>query len=290
MVDAVTDVNREPTARFSDRVDDYIRYRPGYPVEVVRTLERELGIRADRTRIVDIGSGTGISADLFLREGYAVVGVEPNAAMRVAAESRLASPVGAASEHPEGWDFPGSSQPRFRSVEGSAESTTLPDACADLVIAAQAFHWFDVARARREMVRLLGKDGAVALMWNDRLVGENPFLQKYDEALRRWSIDYAQVNHQNLSDDDIGSFFGPLGCELRTFAQHQDFDWEGLLGRALSSSYVPLEGQPGHDELVAALRKLFDDHAKEGRVRFEYDTKLYFGRLSSLPRAPAEGT
>src|SRR5947207_51513 len=72
--DAVTNVNREPTARFSDRVNDYIRYRPGYPVEVVRTLEHELGIRADRTRVVDIGSGTGISADLFLREGYAVVG------------------------------------------------------------------------------------------------------------------------------------------------------------------------------------------------------------------------
>lgn len=263
----MTNVNREPTARFSDRVNDYIRYRPGYPVEVVRTLEHELGIRANRTRIVDIGSGTGISADLFLREGYAVVGVEPNEAMRTAAESVLAS------------------QPRFRSVKGSAESTTLPDACADLVIAAQAFHWFDVARSRREMVRLLGKDGAVALMWNDRQVGAKPFLQGYDEALRRWSIDYAEVNHQNLTDDDIGSFFGPRGCELRTFAQHQDFDWEGLLGRALSSSYVPLEGQPGHDELVAALSALFADHAKEGKVRFEYDTKLYFGRLSSDPRA-----
>jgi SAM-dependent methyltransferase len=257
----VKSATREPKARFSDRVEDYVRYRPGYPVEVVRTLERELGIVPRKTRIVDLGSGTGISAQLFLNEGYDVTGVEPNAAMRSAGESRLAS-----------W-------PRFRSIEGSAEATTLPDECADLVVAAQAFHWFNVSLARYEMLRILDRTGAVALMWNDRQVETKPFLRGYDEAVRKWSIDYAEVNHQNLSEADVTSFFGPAGCKIRTFAQYQDFDWEGLLGRALSSSYVPLRGQPGHDELVAALRSLFDDHAEGGKIRFEYDTKLYFGAL-----------
>jgi SAM-dependent methyltransferase len=258
----VTNADREPKARFSDRVDDYIRYRPGYPVEVVRTLERELGIVPRKTRVVDLGSGTGISAQLFLREGYDVIGVEPNLAMRHAAETLLAS-----------W-------PRFRSIEGSAEATTLPDGSADLVVAAQAFHWFDLPFARFEMLRILDRDGALALMWNDRQVETKPFLRGYDEAIRTWSIDYAKVNHQNLAEADIASFFGPAGCAIRTFAQYQEFDWDGLLGRALSSSYVPLRGQPGHDELVSALRQLFDTHAEEGKIRFEYDTKLYFGRFS----------
>jgi SAM-dependent methyltransferase len=257
----VTSSPREPKARFTDRVEDYIRYRPGYPVEVVRTLERELGIVPRKTRVVDVGSGTGISARLFLEEGYDVIGVEPNAAMRAAGEALLAS-----------W-------PRFRSIEGSAEATTLPDECADLVVSAQAFHWFNLPLARFEMLRILDRAGAVALMWNDRKVETTPFLRGYDQAIRNWSIDYVKVNHQNLSEAEVTSFFGPGGCQIRTFSQHQDFDWDGLLGRALSSSYVPLRGQPGHDELVAALRGLFDEHEEGGKVRFEYDTTLYFGPL-----------
>jgi SAM-dependent methyltransferase len=257
----VTNAGREPKARFTERVADYVRYRPGYPVEVVRTLERELGIMPRKTRIVDVGSGTGISAKLFLQEGYDVTGVEPNDAMRRAGEELLSS-----------W-------PRFRSIEGSAEATTLPDGCADLVVAAQAFHWFKVPLARFEMLRILDPKGAVALMWNDRKTETTPFLRGYDEAIRTFSIDYAEVSHQNLSEAEVTSFFGPVGCKIRTFAQHQDFDWGGLLGRALSSSYVPLKGQPGHDELVAALRALFDEHAQGAKVRFEYDTKLYFGPL-----------
>jgi SAM-dependent methyltransferase len=257
----LSQADREPKERFSDRVADYVRYRPSYPVEVVRTLERELGIVPRKTRVVDIGSGTGISAQLFLNEGYDVIGVEPNAAMRAAGETLLAS-----------W-------PRFRSIEGSAEATTLPDGCADLVVAAQAFHWFDKSLARAEMLRILDRSGAVVLLWNDRKVEATPFLQGYDEALRKYSIDYTQVTHQNLSEADIAAFFGPGGCKARSFDQFQEFEWEGLLGRALSSSYVPLPGRPGHDELVAALRALFERHSEGGKVRFDYDTKLYFGPL-----------
>jgi hypothetical protein len=88
------------------------------------------------------------------------------------------------------------------------------------------------------------------------------------------------VNHQNLTAEWIHAFFGPRGARTRTFPNHQDFDFDGLVGRAMSSSYVPTAGQPGHDELLAALRTLFAAHAVDGRVRFEYDTRLYFGSIS----------
>jgi len=250
-----------PTVRFTDRVDDYIRYRPGYPDAVVAKLESELGLVRERTRVVDLGTGTGISAELFLRAGYSVIGVEPNTAMRSAAERLLAS-----YEH-------------FRCVDGTAEATTLPDGAADLVVAAQAFHWFDRESARREVHRILAPHGAVALMWNDRQLDSTPFLRGYEEALRRWATDYTKVNHQNLTHAEIASFFAPAECKLHVFANHQDFDWEGLLGRALSSSYVPTRGQPGHDEFVLRLHDLFSAHAVSERVRFEYDTKVYFGRF-----------
>jgi SAM-dependent methyltransferase len=255
-----------PTARFSDRVADYVRWRPSYPIEVVRTLEREAHVAPSKTRVVDLGCGTGISSALFLREGYAVTGVEPNQEMRAAGEELLAS------------------HPAFRVVPGTAEATGLPDASCDLVIAAQAFHWFDESACRAEVARILVPDGIVALFWNDRRTDVTPFLREYEEILLRFGTDYRKVVHRNVSDDDIAAFFGSAGCERRVFANHQDFDRVGLLGRALSSSYVPREGLPGHPEIMAALGAAFDHHARDGRVRFEYDTRLYFGRLS--PQLP----
>ncbi|HEX9296077.1 MAG TPA: class I SAM-dependent methyltransferase [Polyangiaceae bacterium] len=251
------------TGRFTDRVDDYVRYRPRYPDAVLALLERELELVPERTRVVDIGTGTGISAELFLHAGYSVVGVEPNAAMRATAERLLAS------------------YERFRCVDGAAEATNLPAACADLVVAAQAFHWFDRERARDEVHRILAPGGGLALLWNGRKPDATPFLQGYEATLRRWASDYTKVNHQNLTDAEIASFFAPGTCALHLFSNHQDFDWEGLLGRALSSSYVPARGQPGHDDFVAALRELFLSEAVSGRVRFEYDTKVYVGTLDS---------
>jgi len=251
-----------PTERFSDRVDDYVRYRPSYPVEVVRALEREAGVAPDRTRVVDLGCGTGISTALFLAEGYAVTGVEPNASMRAAAAARLGS------------------SPRFHVVAGTAEETSLPDSCCELVLAGQAFHWFDTAASRREIRRLLVGDGLLALLWNDRRTGSSAFLRDYERILRRHAADYTRVDHRNLTDADISGFFGPDGCERRVFPSWQDFDLAGLRGRAMSSSYVPRPGQPGHDELLEALTRAFEQHAVGDRVRFEYDTKLYFGWLS----------
>lgn len=243
------------TARFSNRVGDYVRYRPGYPKQLLTALERMVGLTCD-WRVADIGSGTGKLSELFLAYGCHVTGVEPNAEMRVAAEQLLGR------------------NPDFRSVDGTAEHTGLAAGRYDLIAAGQAFHWFDAEAARAEFRRLLSERGWVALIWNDRRVGGTPFLDAYD-ALLRSQEEYSKAGHKGPKK--IEGFFEkePLTFTLLTT---QEFGWAGLLGRSLSSSYVPLEGQPGHAEFVRSLRELYDSTQLDGKVAFLYDTQMFVGR------------
>lgn len=259
-------VSLNPTERFSDRVRDYKRYRPGYPPELLAVMAEEMGLRADQV-VADVGSGTGILSALLLENGNTVYGVEPNAAMRAAAEELLAD------------------RPRFHSVNGAAEATTLPDASVDHVTAAQAYHWFDPVRARAEFARILRPGGYVALVWNNRLTVGSPFLEAYEELLMEYATDYAQVNHRNAATNDadaLRAFFSPNPMVSRTVARHvQAFDYEGLCGRVLSSSYVPQVGCPGHEALMGALMAIFDRFHAGGFVYFIYETELFCGRLDA---------
>lgn len=257
--------------RFSNRVADYIRFRPSYPAEVLSILEREAGLTSESV-VADIGSGTGISAELFLKHGNTVFGVEPNEPMRAAAERLLTN------------------YPNFRSVAGTAEATTLPDASVDLITAAQAFHWFDRERTRPEFARILKPDGRLAILFNTRLVDRTPFLKGYETLSLEFATDYTTVDHRNIDDRIVAAFFAPNRCEKRVVPNHQTFDYEGLQGRLLSSSYAPPAGHPRHAPMLVALRNLFDEHARpdptsdrptESTVRFEYDTEIYFGFLST---------
>lgn len=257
----------DPTKRFSDRVENYVRWRPSYPVAVLETLRAECGLSA-ATVVADIGSGTGILTHLILENGNRVYGVEPNAEMRKAAESLLR-------------DFPG-----FVSVAGTAENTGLGAASIDLLVAAQAFHWFDPAKTKKEFQRILRAGGWVALVWNERLVGVSPFLREYEELLKRYATDYATVDHRNVGDDAIAAFFHPGPFTMKSFPNRQEFDFEALKGRCLSSSYTPAPGAPGYDELVAGLRETFERNQVNGKVSFEYQTKLYYGRLWRCFRSP----
>ncbi|HVN55303.1 MAG TPA: class I SAM-dependent methyltransferase [Anaerolineaceae bacterium] len=250
----------DPKQRFSSRVEDYIRCRPGYPREVLETLERECGLRPG-ARVADIGSGTGILTRLFLDAGYAVVGVEPNREMREAGERLLAG-------------YPG-----FTSREGSAEETGLPDASVDLITAAQAFHWFDIAAARLEFTRILRRGGWVALMWNELLTDATPFLRAYEDLLHVAGTDYRRVNHTNVGEEQIAAFFAPAECRKRSFPNRQIFDYAGLEGRLRSSSYTPQPGDPGFAGMIARLKEIFAAHQENGQVAFEYVTGLYFGQL-----------
>jgi SAM-dependent methyltransferase len=249
----------DPTQRFSTRVENYISYRPGYPAAVVETLRQEGGLDASSV-IADIGSGTGLLAGMFLRRGNRVFGVEPNREMREAGERLL------------------SAYPNFVSVNATAEATTLADRSLDFIIAGQAFHWFDRARAKAEFARVLKPGGYVALIWNERLVS-SPFLEAYEEWLKTYATDYTQVDHRRIDDRTLTEFFAPQPFTTRIFPNRQTFDYEGLRGRALSSSYVPEPDHPRFAELMAELERIFQKYASDGAVSFEYETRMYYGKL-----------
>ncbi|HEY7767740.1 class I SAM-dependent methyltransferase [Longimicrobium sp.] len=246
----------DPTARFSDRVADYVRYRPGYPDEVIRVLREETGLAPVHV-VADVGSGTGISSKIFLDHGNRVFAVEPNPDMRAAAEAMLGG------------------DPRFHSVAGTAEASTLPDAAVDYAVAGQAFHWFDAPRARDEFRRIVRPGGWAVLLWNARRTDTSPFLRAYEALLHEHGTDYTSVNHENITDDTLRAFFGG-SYTLRTAYNEQVFDYAGLKGRLLSSSYAPNEGQPGHTPMLRAMERIFGEHQVDGRVVLEYDTKIYF--------------
>jgi ubiquinone/menaquinone biosynthesis C-methylase UbiE len=249
----------DSTARFSDRVADYVRCRPTYPNAFRDALVHEVGV-SPASIVADIGSGTGISTALLLGTGCTVFAVEPNAEMRRAAEARLGQ------------------EPRFRSVVGRAEATTLADRSVDVVTAGQAFHWFSVPETRAEFLRILRPAGKVALFWNTRRSEGTPFLGAYECLLNRFGTDYAQVQHRKIGAPVLQEFFGGK-YESRVFVNAQTLDFDGLLGRLLSSSYGPGPAHADYAPMVAALREIFDAHHGSGRVRMEYDTELFFGQI-----------
>ncbi len=250
----------DPTRRFSDRVEGYVRYRPGYPDGVLDVLRAETGLTPAAV-VADVGCGTGLSALPFLRNGNLVYGVEPNRAMREAAERFLAA------------------YPHFTAFAGTAEATGLAGHSVDYVVAGQAFHWFDPDAARREFARVLRPGGWVVLLWNTRRT-DSPFLRAYEALLQRYGTDYRSVRHENIGPEALGRFFGPGGYEQRVLANEQQLDRAGLAGRLLSSSYAPGPGHPDHEPMLRDLDRLFDEFQRDGRVRLEYDTELYFGRLT----------
>ncbi len=250
---------KDPTQRFSDRVEDYIRYRPDYPPAILDLLDQQCGLTPDAV-VADIGSGTGKLAELFLRHGNPVIGVEPNEAMRLAAESLL-----------QGF-------PKFTSLDGRSEAIPLADASVDFIIAGQAYHWFDPDPTRAEFARILRPGGWVVLVWNERDASA-PFLADYEQMLSSLLPDYATVTHKRIDDKDLQTQLGLTSFHKAIFSFKQTFDFPSLKGRTLSSSYSPQPGQPGHDELIAALAELFELHQQNGVLDFDYVTNVYFGQF-----------
>jgi SAM-dependent methyltransferase len=251
----------DPKLRFSNRVQDYVQYRPDYPQEVLCVLEEDIGLTANAI-IADVGSGTGISSKLFLDYGNTLYGVEPNREMRAAAEKTLGN------------------NPRYQSIDGTAEQTTLADRSVDYVVAGQAFHWFDRSKARQEFAHILRPGGWVVLMWNVRRIGTTPFLCDYEGLTREFAIDYRQVDHKLVDDPVIQQFFAPARHHFRSLENAQSLDLPGLTGRIASSSYMPAAGHPQHSSMLSAIEKLFAKNQQGGRVKIDYDTVLYFGQLT----------
>jgi SAM-dependent methyltransferase len=250
-----------PTQRFSSRVENYIKYRPGYPPKIIEVLKAECGL-TPTSIVADVGSGTGILTELLLKNGNRVFGVEPNREMRESAERLLAGYA------------------NFTSVDAPAEATTLPAHSVNLVVAAQAFHWFDYAAARREFVRILRPGGRVALVWNERHTVSSPFLRAYECVLRTYAPEYEQVDHKRVAAHEaIAGFFSPGAFKLARFPNRQRFDLEGLKGRLLSASYAPEAGHPSHQPMLDDLHAIFEAHQVDGCVTLEYETRMYYGQL-----------
>jgi len=246
--------------RFSNRVTDYIRYRPGYPPELLPLLQKWCGLRADH-QIADIGSGTGFLSKVFLDFGNRVYGVEPNAEMRAAGEELL-----------RGYS-------NFISAAGSAEATTLPSDSVDFVTVGQAFHWFPQPATREEFHRILRAGGRIVIIWNERLTDDTPFLREYESLLLRFGTDYAKVSESYPRAEQMLAFFHPNEFTSHALPNLQEFDFEGLSGRLRSSSYAPAPGHPQFEPMMEELRRIFDQHHKDGTVRMEYRTRVYAGKL-----------
>lgn len=211
--------------------------------------------------IADIGAGTGIFTRLLLERGSRVTAVEPNREMREALEQALGASA------------------NLRISPGSAEATELAGGSIDFIVSAQAFHWFDRDAARSEFRRILRPAGLAALVWNTRPTSGTPFLEAYEQLMHRYGTDYGQVNHRNLSIDEMTAFFRPGTMRRLVFDNPLKYDYESLCGRMLSSSYIPTQGHPNHEPLMTAFREMFDQYEEDGRVIIAYETELYIGEV-----------
>ena len=247
------------TQRFSNRVDNYVKYRPSYPKEIISFPEEQIHFNSSFV-IADIGSGTGILTKLFLDSGNTVYAVEPNEPMRNAAEYIL------------------NDYSSFISVDATAEQTTLSGNSIDLITAAQAFHWFDIPKTKAEFKRILKANGYCCLIWNERLV-ESPFEKAYEQLLFDYSTDYSNVDHKNINDEKIAMFFAPQHVIKQSFPNKQVFDFESLKGRLLSSSYAPDETHSNYSVMIEMLKNIFATFNQNNAVEFNYETKVYLGKL-----------
>lgn len=249
------------TERFSNRVDTYVKYRPSYPKDAIDYLYDIVGLRPG-SKVADIGAGTGIFSRLLVERGSYVTAVEPNKEMREAAENALLG-----------------GEPNFHAVSGSAEATTLPDCSFDFIVCAQAFHWFDRSATQTEFRRVLKSNGKAILIWNSRLTHGTPFLEEYERLLHTFGTDYAKISHKNISQETLASFFKEGGLQEARFTNRQVFDFEGLSGRLLSSSYIPVLGHPSYEPMMAELRNLFNRNEQDGKVFFDYETEVFWGEV-----------
>jgi SAM-dependent methyltransferase len=256
---AAANGRRDPTTRFTDRVADYDRGRPGYPAAVYEAIVELAGL-APGASVADVGAGTGISSAPLVERGFRVFAVEPNDAMRRAAARRLGG------------------RPNFTVLAGTAEHTGLATGSTDLVLSAQAFHWFDPGPTREEWRRILRPGGSAALVWNSRRATGTPMAEAYEALLLRYGTDYLEVKHRGADPRRFSNFFrGPF--ETLRFDNAQHLDRNGLRARLFSSSYTPAPGQPGHEPMMAELDRIFQQHAQDGRVSIDYDVELYIGPL-----------
>lgn len=254
-------ITKNATTRFSKTVENYVKFRPGYPFEFIGFLESELGLDSNSV-IADIGSGTGKLTKLFLKNGNLVHAVEPNPDMRTAAENMFEN------------------YSNFQSLDGTAEKTGIENQSVDFITAAQAFHWFDVLKTKKEFQRILKPGGVVLLIWNKRLDEKSNFMKSYNEFLETYSTDLKSINPRRVANEKgMNGFFGEGNFKTKTFEHYQEFDFDGVLGRYLSCSYAYQNDRTDYEEMRSFLKSIFNKYEKNGKVKMWYEMVVYYGNV-----------
>ncbi|HUN29412.1 MAG TPA: class I SAM-dependent methyltransferase [Alphaproteobacteria bacterium] len=230
----------DSTTRFGNRAGDYALYRPSYPIEAIEAVLD--GFAAPN--VADLGAGTGISSVLLANAGARVYAIEPNAAMRRALPSR----------------------PEIVAIDGTAEATTLPDRSIDVIAAFQAYHWFDPDRVLREAGRIARSRARFAAVWNERDESD-AFVRAYSEIIRPYMLDDTEVKRRKTNVDHDLRVHGWSQVRVLEFRHSKAVNFEELIGRTRSASYLPREG-PAYEAMAAELRALYDRAGEFGGARF----------------------
>lgn len=248
-------MKQDSQERFSKQVDNYVKYRPHYPTEILNYLQNKYAIHPDMA-VADIGSGTGISSKLFLDKGYQVFGIEPNENMRLASTKYL------------------SNYEKFTAINGSAAKTTMQSNCVDIILAGQAFHWFNNEATKIEFERISKEKRLIVFLWNERNT-KSDFEKEYDHFIERYALDYIAIKDRNIEPQNIELFLAPNPCELITFDNSQTLDFEGLKGRLLSSSFIPQQEHIIYEEMIEKLYHLFSKYKENNTITINYLSKVY---------------
>ncbi len=249
----------DATKKFDGIANEYANSRPSYATEFIESLYEKYGFN-ESSVVADIGSGTGKFAKQLLDKGSKVFCIEPNVDMRLVAESELNKYL------------------NFSSISGSAESTTLAENSVDFITTAQAFHWFDTKRFKKECSRIIKTGGKVFLIWNTRKE-DTAVVQKLHGVYSKFCPDFKGFcGGMKLHDNRIKEFFNNE-YEYITFDNHLYFDREKFINRSFSGSYSLKKGDNGFDLYIEEINKVFDEFQTDGIVKIENQTVVYVGTL-----------
>jgi SAM-dependent methyltransferase len=240
------DERRGRATSFAAVAEAYERGRPEYPRQAVVWLAG-----ATPCEVVDLGAGTGKLTRGLVACGHRVTAVEPL---------------------PEMLDQLRAATPGVTAVIGTAERIPLADGCADVVVSAQAFHWFDHAAALPEIARMLRPGGSLALVWNTRDDRE-PWVAALSDAI---------VGRESIRDGDAlepltaSGLFAPV--ETAAFSHAQALDRAALRDLVLSRSYCAVLPPQEREQVLARVDALYETHAGPHGLRLPYVTECFRAR------------
>lgn len=258
--------------RFTGKAEVYASYRPSYPTELIDFIIKQVEekqLRIDECVIADIGAGTGKFTALLLERGFQVIAVEPNPDM-------LEQLMKLKNKYTD----------RLTIKSSSAEQTGLAAHSVDIIVCAQAFHWFNEAEVKKEWKSILKQDGFVYLIWNQRHIDGSSFMKQYEQLfleldeskhVKQYKL-YKEVGHQYMSVDKLSSFYGEKP-QLFQLNYEQRLDEQALIGRIVSSSYALNEGEDGYDLFLEQIKQLFRRNEQNGYVSMLYETDCYYGQI-----------